>query len=81
MFFLLRTFHRAGSLTTYPCSEGITFVLMKQPVLISQRDLTILRKSVALNPNTIINSYGNNNRPMHPMNSRTVRSYKGYDSE
>ena len=46
----------------------------------SEHDLAILRKSVALNPVTIINSLGNDNRPLQSIGSRTVRWYKGLDT-
>ena len=53
---------------------------MKEIVAMSQSDLTIIRKSVAMNPSTIINSFGNDNRPLQLLNSRTIRWYKGSDT-
>jgi hypothetical protein len=52
---------------------------MKQPITLSQYDLSILRKSVSKNPNTII-SKGNDNRPLQPVGSRVILSYEGTDA-
>ena len=69
-----------GSLTTYPCTEGVTWIVMEQPVRISQIDLMILRSAVRLNPNTIIDGTTNNdNRPTQPLKGRTIRRYSGID--
>ena len=70
----------SGSLTTYPCTEGVTWIVMEQPVRISQNDLTILRTAVKSNPNTIIDAATNNdNRPIQPLKGRTIRHYSGVD--
>ena len=53
---------------------------MKESVAISQQDLTIMRDAVALNPSTIIDSAGDNNRPLQMIGSRTVRSYNEFDN-
>jgi hypothetical protein len=52
---------------------------MKQSITLSQYDLSILRKSVSKNPNTII-SKGNDNRPVQPVGSRVILSYDGTDA-
>jgi hypothetical protein len=52
---------------------------MKQPITLSQYDLSILRKSVSKNPNTIT-SRGNDNRPVQPVGSRVILSYEGTDA-
>ena len=72
-------FIHAGSLTTYPCSEGITWVLMKESISISVQDLNKLRKTVKYYPKTIINKAGNDNRPVQPLGTRVVYSYEGTD--
>jgi carbonic anhydrase len=64
-----------GSLTTYPCSEGIQFIVMKDPVLVTKYDISRMRKSVSAYPTTIINSFKNDNRPVQPLIGRVVKSY------
>lgn len=52
----------SGSLTTPPCSEGVIWIVMKQPAHMSNeqiKKLTTLLK-------------GNNNRPPQPLNGRQV---------
>ena len=72
----------SGSLTTYPCTEGVTWIVMEEPVRISQNDLSILRNAVKGNPNTIIDGTTfNDNRPIQPLKGRTIRRYSGYDSD
>jgi len=51
-----------GSLTTPPCSEGVRWLVLKQPVTLSQQQLDALRKL-----------YPSNARPTQPLNGRTVR--------
>ena len=48
--------------------------------MISQQDLTIMRDAVALNPSTMIDSAGDNNRPLQMIGSRTVRSFNDFDN-
>jgi hypothetical protein len=64
-----------GSLTTYPCTEGIQFIFMKDPVLVTKYDINRMRKAVSVYPTTIVNSFLNDNRPVQPLNGRIVRSY------
>jgi carbonic anhydrase len=51
-----------GSLTTPPCSEGVRWFVLKQPVTLSQQQLDDFRKL-----------YPRNARPTQPLNGRTVR--------
>jgi carbonic anhydrase len=51
-----------GSLTTPPCSEGVRWLVLKQPVTLSQQQLDAFRKL-----------YPGNARPTQPLNGRTVR--------
>ena len=51
-----------GSLTTPPCSEGVRWFVLKQPVTLSQQQLDAFRKL-----------YPRNARPTQPLNGRTVR--------
>ena len=51
-----------GSLTTPPCSEGVRWLVLKQPVNLSQQQLDAFRKL-----------FPRNARPTQPLNGRTVR--------
>ena len=56
-------FKYAGSLTTPPCSEGIEWYVMKNPIEVSEAQLTAYQTLSHLNPS---------NRPLQPLRSRTV---------
>ena len=51
-----------GSLTTPPCSEGVRWFVLKQPVTLSQQQLDAFRRL-----------YPRNARPTQPLNARIVR--------
>ena len=55
----------SGSLTTPPCSEGVRWLVLKTPSLISTRDVAIFAAR-----------YPNNARPIQPRNGRSVLSSK-----
>ena len=59
----------SGSLTTPPCSEGVTWVVLKNPVAIEESDLAALS---ALE--------GKDNRPVQPLNGRVVLDVGGVGS-
>lgn len=52
----------SGSLTTPPCSEGLRWFIMKQPVQISQSQLKVIQDALK----------GSNNRPVQPLNGRVI---------
>jgi len=56
------TFRYSGSLTTPPCTEGVNWLLMTTPVELSMQQLTAL--------DSLFES--GNNRPVQPMNERTL---------
>jgi carbonic anhydrase len=52
-----------GSLTTPPCSEGVKWVVLKQPMSISAEQLALYKKV-----------FSHNARPLQPLNDRKVLS-------
>ncbi|MCW9732961.1 carbonic anhydrase family protein [Avibacterium sp. 20-15] len=52
-----------GSLTTPPCSEGVNWVVLQQPINASSEQLQLFSRTL-----------GHNNRPVQPMNARIVVS-------
>ncbi len=51
-----------GSLTTPPCSEGVTWIVMKEGIEVSQEQIDEFRKL-----------YDMNSRPVQPINDRTIK--------
>lgn len=51
-----------GSLTTPPCSEGVRWLVLKQPIAASLAQIEALTKAVG----------HANNRPLQPVNARTI---------
>lgn len=51
-----------GSLTTPPCSEGVLWLVMKQPVQVSQDQVNIFSRL-----------YKNNARPIQPVAGRLIK--------
>jgi carbonic anhydrase len=51
-----------GSLTTPPCSEGVLWMVLKQPVQLSKSQFRLFTQL-----------YPNNARPIQPLNGRPVR--------
>ncbi len=50
-----------GSLTTPPCSEGVRWLVIKEPQTISVQQIEKFEKAM-----------GENNRPVQPLNARTI---------
>jgi len=58
-----KTFWRfSGSLTTPPCSEGVTWIVMKHPLTLSETQLKKFTHTM----------HHDNNRPAQPLNGRVV---------
>ena len=51
-----------GSLTTPPCSEGVLWLVMKQPVQVSPEQINIFSRL-----------YRNNARPIQPSSGRLIK--------
>ncbi|KJE88354.1 eukaryotic-type carbonic anhydrase [Capsaspora owczarzaki ATCC 30864] len=61
-------FHYPGSLTAPPCYESVRWVVMREPITISQEQLDRLR-SVRTDP-----TISSNSRPLQPLNGRVVEA-------
>jgi len=58
-----RAYYRySGSLTTPPCSEGVRWILLKEPMTVTGDQLAAFRKTVGFS----------NNRPVQPINARSI---------
>ncbi|WP_223645347.1 carbonic anhydrase [Corallococcus sp. EGB] len=61
-------FQYAGSLTTPPCTQGLQWYVMKEPIQMSDAQIAAFERLPHLNPN---------NRPLQPLNGRTVSVHTG----
>jgi carbonic anhydrase len=59
----LMAYRYRGSLTTPPCSEGVTWSVLQQPLAWSAEQIAMLESHLA----------EANNRPVQPLNARTLR--------
>lgn len=57
-------FQYIGSLTEPPCSEDVDWFIFKDPVVISQNDLKIIRSIPLKMTGNYLSSIGDNNRPL-----------------
>ena len=70
--FSLAYYTYSGSLTTPSCAEGVRWLLLKNPVNVSQATVDRLQQIVSLFPGYA--GYRFNNRPVRPLNGRPVLS-------
>lgn len=54
-------FRLTGSLTTPPCTEGVNWIIMQQPITATSQQIIWLEQSM-----------GHNNRPLQPLNARFI---------
>lgn len=71
-FVITRYYSYAGSLTTPPCSQGVRWLVLKDPVTVSDFSVSELHHLVSLFPS--YGGYPNNNRPTQPLNGRPITS-------
>lgn len=65
----------AGSLTTPPCSEGVTWIVLERTDRVSPRSVDRLHDVIAEFPG--YHGFADNNRPTQPLNGRTLtRSHR-----
>merc|ERR1719444_746479 len=62
--------HYEGSFTTPPCTEGVDFLIAQSPVVTSKSYVTSYMEY--LKGNGKGNSYGQNHRPIQPLNGREI---------
>ena len=65
-------FAYTGSLTTPNCDTNIKRMVFETPMLISAKDLELIRAASRARKNAIIHASGDNNRPIMERNGRTV---------
>lgn len=64
--------HYMGSLTTPPCTQGVTWIVMNEPSKMGRKQLDEYRDSVASYPGSKVSEFGNTNRPVQPLNNRPL---------
>ena len=63
-------YNYSGSLTTPPCSEGVRWFVLQEPVFVSQEAIDHLHEIISEFAN--YGGFSNNNRPLRPLNGRVI---------
>jgi len=63
-------YNYSGSLTTPPCSEGVRWFVLKEPVFVSQEAIDRLHEIISDFPH--YEGFPDNNRPVRPLNGRAI---------
>ena len=69
-------YNYTGSLTTPPCTEGVHWFVLKEPVLVSQAAIDQLHAIISGFPG--YEGYPDNNRPVRPLNGRVILNRLGH---
>jgi len=66
----------SGSLTTYPCTEGVTWLVFDSPISVGRDDVTSLVEGVKHQKDSLLflPKFADN-RPTKPLNGRTVQKF------
>jgi len=73
----------SGSLTTYPCTEGVTWIVFEQPMFVGPDDVKRIIASSACGAHTITKAQTHesqmyawaDNRPLQSLGTRTLTKY------
>jgi len=65
----------SGSLTTPPCSEGVRWFVLREPVFVSQEAIDHLHDVIREFPH--YDGFADNNRPVRPLNGRAILKSTG----
>ena len=68
-------YNYSGSLTTPPCSEGVRWFVLKEPVFVSQAAIDNLHLIISRFPE--YGGFPDNNRPVRPLNGRAILNRMG----
>jgi carbonic anhydrase len=70
-------YYYVGSLTTPNCTGDVPYFIFEEPIVVSQADLQLLRNIVSNSTSNRLSADGNNNRPIQPLNNRTITYFAG----
>jgi carbonic anhydrase len=71
-----RYFTYSGSLTTPPCSEGVRWFVLKEPIFVTQAAIDHFHDVIAEFEG--YDGFEDNNRPIRPLNGRAILSRKDH---